>query len=69
MGGLIACHIARKGLVDFVFADRAFSSLAEAANQMGLGPIVNRIFKIVTGWTHSETTSDFILSNCYKVLG
>jgi len=27
MGGLVAAHLARKGLVDFLFADRTFSSL------------------------------------------
>jgi len=32
MGGMIACHLARKGLVDFLFADRSFSSIEETAN-------------------------------------
>ena len=29
MGGLLATHMARKGLVDFLFADRTFGSLSE----------------------------------------
>jgi hypothetical protein len=29
MGGMIASHLARKGLVDFLFADRTFSALDE----------------------------------------
>ena len=31
IGGVVATHLARQGLVDFLFADRTFCDLGEAA--------------------------------------
>jgi hypothetical protein len=32
MGGIIASHLARKGFVEFLFADRTFYDLQEVSN-------------------------------------
>lgn len=67
MGGMIACHLARKGLVDFLFADRTFYSLEEVSIY-SLGAWTKWAIKILTLWTDMEVTRDFIFANCYKVL-
>lgn len=68
MGGMIAAHLARKGLVDFVFCDRTFFDLSEVAQYM-MGKWAKYGMRAVTFWGGLDSTSDFIYSNCYKVLG
>jgi hypothetical protein len=67
MGGLIASHVARKGLVDFIFADRTFSSLDEVPVYT-LGNFAKRAIKIFTLWDQTDATQDYIFANCYKVV-
>lgn len=67
MGGLIACHLGRKGLVDFVFADRTFSSL-ESVPIYSMGAWAKWGMKFFTFWKEIDGTRDYIFANCYKVL-
>lgn len=67
MGGLIATHLARKGLVDFLFTDRTFSSLDEVpVYSMGLW--AKYAIKFFTLWKNLDSTDDYIFANCYKVM-
>jgi hypothetical protein len=68
IGGIVASHLARKGLVDFLFADRTFMSLNEVASAM-LGAWAGYGLPILTGWLDTDVTSDYVFSSCYKVLG
>lgn len=67
IGGVVATHLARKGLVDFLFADRTFSSLDEVAAQM-LGSWARHGLQFFTLWLETEIANDYVFSNCYKVL-
>jgi hypothetical protein len=49
MGGLIAAHLGRKGLVDFLFADRTFYSLEEVPIYT-MGVWAKWAIKIFTLW-------------------
>lgn len=68
IGGAVATHLARKGLVDFLFADRTFSALDEAAAQM-IGEWTRYGLPFFTGWFNTDVTTDYIFTSCYKVLG
>jgi hypothetical protein len=68
IGGVVASHLARKGLVNFLFADRTFMSLNEVASAM-LGTWAGYGLPILTGWFNTDVTSDYVFSSCYKVLG
>lgn len=67
MGGMIAIHLARKGLVDFMFADRTFYSLEEVP-VYSLGSWAKWFTKIFAMWKDVDSTKDYIFANCYKVL-
>ena len=67
MGGLIAAHLARKNLVDFLFADRTFYSL-EDVPIYSMGLWAKWAMKIFTWWSDVDATRDYIFANCYKVI-
>ena len=67
MGGLIAAHLARKGLVDFLFADRTFYSLEEVP-VYSMGKWAKWGMKIFSLWGGIDASRDYIFSNCYKVI-
>ena len=67
MGGLIATHLGRKGLVDFVFADRTFYNLEEVP-VYSMGSWAKWGMKLFAMWKEIDSTDDFIYSNCYKVI-
>ena len=67
MGGLVAAHLARKGLVDFLFADRTFSSLEEVP-VYSMGAWAKWSIKIFAAWKDVDATKDYIFSNSYKVM-
>lgn len=67
MGGMFAAHLARKGLVDFVFCDRTFYNLSEVPLYM-MGKWAKYGMKLITLWSDLDATSDFIYANCYKVI-
>lgn len=67
MGGLVAAHLARKGLVDFLFADRTFYALDEVPVYT-IGPWAKWGIKIFTRWAEADGTRDYIFANCYKVI-
>ena len=67
MGGMFACHLARKGLVDFLFADRTFYDISEVPVKP-MGTWAKYGLKIFTLWRDLDSSNDYIFSNCYKVL-
>ena len=67
MGGMIATHLAKKGMVDFMFADRSFSSL-EDVPVYSYGGWSKFSMKAFTMWESKESTKDYIFANCYKVM-
>lgn len=67
MGGLLAAHLGKKGLVDFIFADRSFSALSEVP-VYSFGSWSKYAMKLFTMWDKDQVTKDYIFANCYKVL-
>lgn len=67
MGGLVACHLARKGLVDFLFSDRSFYSL-DIVPVYSMGSWARWAMKIFAMWKEIDATDDYIFANCYKVM-
>ena len=67
MGGMVATHLARKGLVDFLFADRTFSSLDEVPFY-SMGNWAKWGMRIFTLWQALDSTEAYIFANCYKVI-
>ena len=64
----MACHLARKGLVDFMFADRTFYSLEEVP-VYSMGSWAKYGMKAFSWWKDLDMTRDYIFANCYKVIG
>jgi len=67
IGGVVATHLARKGFVDFLFADRTFRSLNKAAKHV-VGSWAEYALPFFTFCFDSDLTSDYIFSSCYKVM-
>ena len=67
IGGVVATHLARKGLVEFLFADRTFRSLDNAA-KYSVGSWAKWALPLITFWFDTDLTTDYIFSSCYKVM-
>ena len=67
IGGVVATHLARKGLVEFLFADRTFRSLDNAARYT-VGAWVKWALPLITFWFDTDLTTDYIFASCYKVM-
>ena len=67
MGGMFATHLARKGLVDFLFSDRSFSNL-EDVPIYSMGLWAKWAIKIFSCWSKVDACDDYIYANCYKVM-
>lgn len=63
----MATYLARKGLVEFLFADRTFRSLDEAAKYT-TGAWAQYALPFFTFWYDTDLTTDYIFSSCYKVM-
>lgn len=68
IGGVVATYLARKGYVDFLFADRTFRSLEHVAKH-SFGVWAQYALPFFTFWFNSDLTTDYIFSSCYKVMG
>ena len=66
LGGSIACHLARHAEVDFLFADRTFTSLGNVA-RYNFGKIAQLAFK-VAGSKDCNAAEDFIETRCTKIM-
>ena len=66
LGGLVVCHIAKQCNLDFVCADRTFSSLSRVA-QFGFGKVAGKLFRWLTGWT-DDNSQNFVDASCYKMI-
>ena len=66
LGGWIACHLARYCDVDFLYADRSFSSLENVASY-NFGNWANKLLRLATKWK-GDASWDYLFVDCYKVL-
>jgi len=66
LGGLVATHLARVKQLDFLCADRTFSSLS-SVGEISFGTWVGRLYRFLTLWNDS-IADDYVETNCYKVL-
>jgi hypothetical protein len=67
LGGAIAARLAAKLKVDFLFADRTFSSLDKVAAVFSY-KFAGAIFRHLSGWD-LDCANTYIQSTCYKVIG
>lgn len=66
LGGMVACHLAKHANLEYLCADRTFSTLTSVA-RLSFGPILGKIYLWVTGWS-DDSSPNFKDANCYKVL-
>jgi len=66
IGGLVAIHVAKKKNIDFLCADRTFMNLSNVG-RFSFGTVLAKFYQLVTLWD-SNISSDYIQSNCYKVI-
>jgi hypothetical protein len=66
LGGSIATYIANNARVDFLFADRTFSSLDKVA-KFNFGGVAEFVFRIITRW-NKTTVNDYLSAPCFKVV-
>ena len=66
LGGMVASHIANVKNLDFLCADRTFSSLTDVAFA-GFGRFLYSIYLVVTRWSN-DSSENYIDSGCYKIL-
>jgi predicted alpha/beta-fold hydrolase len=57
LGGCVASYVAKKNLVDFVFSDRTFSSLADMAQYSFGGKLTKFLFRVLTRWSEECDTN------------
>ena len=67
MGGMVATHIANKGLVDFMLVDRSFSSLYEVP-LYSMGKWAKIGMKFLTLWKETISSKAYVDAQCYKVI-
>ena len=67
MGGMIAAHLAKKNLVEFLFVDRTFYDLSEVP-QYSMGGWTKHAVRFLTLWSDLDSSDSYIYSNCYKVV-
>ena len=66
LGGMIATHIARTCGVDFLFADRTFTSL-DSVSHYNFGQLAQFFYKLLTCWD-TDSATDYLYADCYKVI-
>ena len=66
LGGCVAAHLANKCNLNFLFADRTFSSLSDVSF-FNFGRIAFYGFK-VSARNDSNASKDFIETKCYKII-
>ena len=66
LGGTIATHLAKVSNVNFLFADRTFASLSNAA-RYNFGKFAEILFRAV-GPKDSNSVKDFFDVNCFKII-
>jgi len=66
IGGLVAIHVAKKKNLDFLCADRTFMNLSNVG-MFSFGSILAKFYQLITLWD-SNISSDYVQSNCYKIL-
>ena len=66
LGGLIASHLARHANIDYVCADRTFSSLTDVATY-SFGRLLGILYQMITGW-NDDTSENFIQAPCFKII-
>jgi hypothetical protein len=66
LGGFVATHVASAKNLDFLCADRTFSSLSSIAN-IGFNRFLFYLFKSITTWDRNSSLN-YLNSNCYKLV-
>lgn len=66
LGGLLACHLASKCNLDFLCADRTFSSFSNIVN-FSFSSLFAKVFQIISNWSENNA-SKYTSSKCYKVV-
>lgn len=54
LGGMIAVHVAKTRKIDFLFADRTFSSLSTVA-ELGFSKVARFLFNLLTDWNYDSS--------------
>lgn len=66
LGGILACHLAQKCNLDFLCADRTFSSFSDVV-AFSFSSLAAKFFQIISNWNENNAAK-FTKSKCYKVV-
>jgi hypothetical protein len=66
IGGLVATHLAKNKNLDFLCADRTFTSLSKVG-EFSFGKSVAMLFRFITLW-NDTISNDYLEAGCYKVI-
>lgn len=66
LGGIVTTHIARAKNIDYMCADRTFTSLSKVV-EISFGKNLAKIFRLVTLWD-DQISYDFAESKCFKII-
>ncbi len=66
LGGIVTTHIARAKNIDYMCADRTFTSLSKVV-EISFGKNLAKLFRLVTLWD-DQISYDFAESKCYKIM-
>lgn len=66
LGGMVACHLARKYKIDLLVCDRTFASLDGVANRM-LGTWAGLGLRYLGLW-FTNVVADYLAADCHKVI-
>jgi len=66
LGGIVTTHIARAKNIDYMCADRTFTSLSKVV-EISFGKNLAKLFRLITLWD-DQISYDFAESKCYKIM-
>jgi hypothetical protein len=66
LGGVIACHLARRCEIDFLFIDRGFGRLSQVV-EYSFGRWARYLLKVISRWD-IDCSADYLYVNCYKLI-
>lgn len=66
LGGVIACHLARRCEIDFLFVDRGFGRLNQVV-EYSFGKWAKYLLKLTSRWD-VDASADYLYVNCYKLI-
>ncbi len=66
LGGIAVTHMGRTKKIDYLCADRTFSSLSQVV-EISFGTTLMKLYRLITLWD-DQIARDYVESPCYKII-